>query len=132
MKKAYQKPTLATQLFAANEYVAGCGTSGKVYHFQCDAVSNSHLGEGGKVWLESGAEPGLQTWGPNMDEYRSLYHPCHEKHDAPAIEGHFKKGYLTNYLNGDPIEVMIWTGLNDDNTHCTTRLNMEEWETTKS
>ena len=45
MKKEWMEPVVEVQEFAANEYVAACGDSGKVYKFVCDAgpVSYTHL-----------------------------------------------------------------------------------------
>ena len=37
MKKEWMEPVVEVQEFAANEYVAACGDSGKVYKFVCDA-----------------------------------------------------------------------------------------------
>ncbi len=132
MKVVYEKPVMDVQCFMANEFCSTCGEHNKVYKFTCDAESHSHIGKGGKVYEETNGEPGLQIIALHPDTYRSTYRPCGETHEAPAIEGNFIKGYLTNYAGGDPIDVIIWTGLNDDNTHCTTKLNMDEWETAKS
>lgn len=37
MKRAYVRPTMVGERFVANEYVAACGDSGKVYKFNCNA-----------------------------------------------------------------------------------------------
>ena len=37
MKKEYVRPSMVCETFAADEYVAACGDSGKVYKFVCDA-----------------------------------------------------------------------------------------------
>lgn len=37
MKRAYVRPTMVGERFVANEYVAACGDSGKVYKFECNA-----------------------------------------------------------------------------------------------
>lgn len=37
MKRAYVRPTMVGERFVANEYVAACGESRKVYKFNCDA-----------------------------------------------------------------------------------------------
>ena len=34
MKRAYVRPTMVGERFVANEYVAACGDSGKVYKFE--------------------------------------------------------------------------------------------------
>lgn len=135
MRKLYEKPMIKCEEFMANEYVAACGEGHTVYKFKCDAISHSILGDGGRVWIESNGKPGLQRWTldkSQRDTFRSYYHPCGETHEAEAIEGNFQRGYLTTYDNRRPIDVIVWTGLNDDNTHCTTNLDMDSWETAKS
>ena len=42
MKKEWMEPVIEVQEFAANEYVAACGDSGKVYKFVCDAGQYGH------------------------------------------------------------------------------------------
>ena len=42
MKKEWMEPVVEVQEFAANEYVAACGDSGKVYKFVCDAGQYGH------------------------------------------------------------------------------------------
>ena len=37
------EPVVEVQEFAANEYVAACGDSGKVYKFVCDAGQYGHI-----------------------------------------------------------------------------------------
>lgn len=59
---------------------------------------------------------------------------CGEKHEAES-----NSGFLTGYHIDDPstifkdenIPVTIWTN-NDTDVHCTTNLDMKEWETAKS
>lgn len=126
MKKVYEAPAISLERFVANEYIAACGDSGTVYKFKCDAVSGAWLKDGGSVFLETNGQAG---WQPS-DTYRSEYHPCGETHEA-SVTDEFKKGYLVT-LTGGIKEVIVWTGLNDDNTHCTTNLDMSTWETAKS
>lgn len=131
MKMTYEKPLMEVQRFMANEFCSACGEGHTVYKFKCDAVSNSYISNGGLVYLETNGKEGLQTgWGG--DELRSSYVPCGKTHEAEAIEGNFKRGYLTDYAGERPIDVIVWTGKNDDNTHCTTQLDMDKWETAKS
>lgn len=130
MKKEYVRPTMVRERFTPNEYVAACGDENKVYKFKCDAVSGSLFVDGGLVYLETNGEPGLQRFGLNSDTYRSLYHPCDETHEAKVTD-EFKKGYLYT-TTGGTVDVIVWTGLNDDNTHCTTNLDMNTWTTAKS
>lgn len=42
MKKEWMEPVVEVQEFAANEYVAVCGDSGKVYKFVCNAGQYGH------------------------------------------------------------------------------------------
>ncbi len=37
MRKEWMEPVIEVQEFVANEYVASCGDSGKVYKFECNA-----------------------------------------------------------------------------------------------
>lgn len=126
MKKVWTRPLTVVQNFEANEYVAACGDENKVYKFKCDAVSGSIIGSGGSVYLETNGQEGFQL----NDSYRSQYHPCGEEHEAKVTD-EFKRGYLVT-LTGGVVDVIVWTGLNDDNTHCTTNLKMDTWETAKS
>ena len=41
MKRTYVRPTMVGERFVANEYVAACGESGKVYKFECTAPGES-------------------------------------------------------------------------------------------
>lgn len=47
MRKEWMEPVIEVQEFVANEYVAACGDSGKVYNFECNAGKrgNSELPE---------------------------------------------------------------------------------------
>ena len=135
MKKEYVRPMMVGERFAPNEYVAACGDENKVYKFKCDAVSGSWFQDGGSVYLETNGEAGLQRYdnpftGIGRDDYRSQCHPCNETHEAKMTD-EFKKGYLYTPTGGT-VEVIVWTGLKDDNTHCTTNLNMDSWTTAKS
>ena len=38
LKRTYVRPTMGGERFVANEYVAACGESGKVYFFDCIAL----------------------------------------------------------------------------------------------
>lgn len=43
MRREWMEPVIEVQEFVANEYVAACGDSGKVYNFECNAgKENSH------------------------------------------------------------------------------------------
>ena len=42
MRKEWMEPVIEVQEFVANEYVAACGNSGKIYKFVCDAGESDH------------------------------------------------------------------------------------------
>ena len=114
-KKAYVKPSLESETFIPNAYCNSCGDHGVNYYFQCNA---SHLigGLGGSVY----------------EAYRSPYTPCSERHIANSTD-EFKRGYISwGIIEGWATEVIIWGGPDGRNTHCTTNLDVDEWETAKS
>ena len=136
MKEMWTEPRIEVQKFAANEYVAACGDSGTVYKFECTAGGGTH----GSVYEETNGRDGLQTRGGlGYRADRELtgwpwnyYYACNEKHTAESTDD-FLNGY---YCAGDNTrnaqKVIIWQGPNGDDIHCTTKLNMNEWETEKS
>lgn len=131
MKRAYVRPTMVGERFVANEYVAACGDTeyGK-YKFTCDAGG----GVSGDVYRESNGKPGFQKgyalFGYGGDECLGGYHACGTTHEANTTDD-FQNGY---YIpdGGDAVDVIIWRGKRGDNIHCTTNLNRDSWETTKS
>ena len=136
--REYVKPTMEGEVFAANEYIAACGDSGTVYKFTCDAGG----GESGYVYLETNGQPGLQTgWGG--DQYLSGYHACGTTHEAEStddfLDGYYVtkqwvpgSGWKPGHFETVSTSVIVWRGPNNDNTHCTTNLDMDSWETVKS
>lgn len=131
MKRAYVRPTMVGERFVANEYVAACGDTeyGK-YKFICDAGG----GVSGDVYRESNGKPGFQKgyglFGYGGDEWLGGYNACGTTHEASTTDD-FQNGY---YIpdGGDAVDVIIWRGKRGDNIHCTTNLNRDSWETTKS
>lgn len=131
MKRAYVRPTMVGERFVANEYVAACGDTeyGK-YKFTCDAGG----GVSGDVYRESNGKPGFQKgyglFGYGGGEWLGGYHACGTTHEASTTDD-FQNGY---YIpdGGDAVDVIIWRGKRGDNIHCTTNLNRDSWETTKS
>lgn len=113
----------------ANEYVAACGDSGKVYKFECNA-------DAGLLYYYpngDGTIDGNYT-GNKRAEMVGIYHPCGEKHEA-STKNVFYDGFVDYNLNGKYNEgegVIVWLGPKNDNGHATKNLNMEEWETSKS
>lgn len=127
----WERPMVVVDTFAANEFVSTCGEKNQVYLFKCDA--GGFMGMGGFVYLETNGQPGLQKnsgKGYEADQYLSTYHKCNETHEAKTTD-EFSKGYLAPYV-GYTREVIIWRGEKNDNTHCTTKLNKDEWTTVKS
>lgn len=129
MKRAYVRPTMVGERFVANEYVAACGDTeyGK-YKFTCDAGG----GALGIVYQETNGRPGLQrfaTLNYPADKNLGLYNACGTTHEANTTDD-FLNGYYTN--SGEVKDVIIWRGKSGRNVHCTTNLNRDSWETTKS
>lgn len=134
--KKWSRPVTFVQKFEANEYVAACGDSGTKYLFTCDAGG----GKSGTVYLETNGQTGLQTgWGG--DQYLSGYHACGTKHEADSEDDFLKGYYVTEeYVGTWPFghyettttDVIVWRGPKGNNTHCTTNLDMDSWETAKS
>lgn len=134
--KKWSRPVTMVQKFEANEYVAACGDSGTTYLFTCDAGG----GKSGMVYVETNGRPGLQTgWGGD----RSLggYHACGTQHEADSDDDFLQGYYVTEeYVGSWPFghyeevatDVIVWRGPYNNNVHCTTKLNMDEWETAKS
>ena len=135
-KRAWTQPLTMVQQFEANEYVAACGDSGVTYNFVCDA------GEGawGDVYTKDGR---------NLTRGTTRYfYACDATHSAPTTDefiegtlvlngGNDKAGEYVgwwpwgHYEDYESIPVIIWTEGGKD-VHCTTKLNMNEWEITKS
>ena len=152
-KRIWSKPEMNEFAFTANEYVAACGDENKKYLFTCDAGG----GKNGYVWIEDNKQDGLQSdsrWslikrgkvptggGSSTDEYDDFlsgYHACGATHEASTTDDFYNGYYLEEdkWNNGDfslldVLKVIIWRGPNNDNTHCTTNLDMNSWTTAKS
>lgn len=142
VKNVWVQPRTVVQQFVANEAVAACGETGTKYIFQCTGGSiKVDLGPfgtkdvpitNGQVYLETNGINGFQ----DGDAYLSDYHACNERHEADTTD-EFLNGYLVVDILGLPIKfanapVIVWRGENGDNTHCTSNLDMNHWETTKS
>lgn len=134
--RVWKRPLTEVQKFEANEYVAACGDSGTTYLFTCDAGG----GESGNVYVESNGVDGLQTrssgswWGGDYvpaDQSLGGYHACGTSHEADS-DDKFLNGYYVPYWSDDVTKVIIWRGPHNNNVHCTTNLNKDDWETAKS
>lgn len=132
MKKRWEEPRILVQKFMPNEYVAACGDSGVVYNFECNAGNrrNSY-----NVYYDNGRPLASSNGDEEWYAQFTGYHPCGVTHEAESNSG-FYDGYM--YLqdwrgnnSGSPIDVVIWTD-SGTNVHCTTNLDMDEWETAKS
>lgn len=141
MKKEYVTPMMAGERFAPNEYVAACGDSGKVYLFKCDAGGGAY----GGAWKETNGVSDLQIndyWDWDSFSYiaadkritrtNSSYHACGKEHEASTTDDFIQNCYYRNASTGEVIPVVVWRGSDGNNVHCTTKLNMSEWETAKS
>ena len=137
-KKAYVKPSLESETFVPQTYIAACGDSGVVYKFKCDAGG----GVWGSVYQETNGISGLQT-GRRGDEeiagYEAFmgmpisgFHSCNTEHEADSKSGFYDGYYCPRGNTRNPIQVIIWKGPWGRNVHCTTNLDQDSWETAKS
>lgn len=125
-RRVWIRPLTEVQKFEANEYVAACGDSGVVYKFKCNA-GDKNLGPFNYPY-----EVYVDYNGNGHYQYRANYHACGATHEAESDSG-FYKGYMDDERTwwDDHIEVIVWTEYGND-THCTTELDMDKWETAKS
>ena len=136
MKRTYESPRAYVEEFTPNEYVAACGDSGVVYNFECNAGQADHEyavytynNRGRKEYLRIGSGWNSHT----INGYDYYYHPCKATHSAESNSG-FLTGYYMDDMstwNDDKIPVTVWTDHGQD-VHCTTKLDMNSWETAKS
>lgn len=132
MLRTWEAPKIIVEEFVPNEYVSACGDSGTVYNFKCNAGSNNRYyavkdAEGNVATISGLYMDGGQSWGG------SYYHPCGSTHEAESDSG-FLTGYHIDDIDtwtDENIAVIIWTDNNTD-VHCTTELDMDNWETAKS
>lgn len=126
MKKRYERPSAYIEEFTPNEYVAACGDHGKVYKFECNA------GQRNKQYNVYYYDNGRKKYLTRSDWFGNYYHPCGETHEAEEDTG-FISGYIDDQSTwqDEKIPVVIWTN-NGTDVHCTTKLDMSTWETTKS
>ena len=130
MRKEWMEPVIEVQEFVANEYVAACGDSGTVYKFVCDAGEYGHK-YNVYYYDESGHKKYIAQKGSWWAQFSS-YHPCKATHEAESNSG-FISGFIDDQStrNDEATPVVIWTE-NGTNVHCTTQLNINNWETAKS
>lgn len=129
MKREYVRPMMRGEVFAANEYVAGCGDHGVEYYFECNA-------RGGTLYyypISDGKIDGIYN-GWRRANKLGFYTPCEEKHKASSTSD-FYDGFVDYNRNGrhDSGEgVIVWRGPWGLNGHATENLDMDKWETAKS
>lgn len=129
MKKAYVKPSMESEAFISNIYCSSCGEHGETYKFICDA---GWTGLTGSTVYTNGLDRIPET---DDDVNLGGYHKCGATHQA-STQDDFIKGYLRKNVLGVPVgprqDVIIWRGPDGKNVHCTTNLDMDSWEISKS
>lgn len=135
--KQYVKPTMESEVFTANEYIAStCGVN-TVYKFECDggkydtifgdiAVPGTVFEDSnGNGHLDNGDKDLTSSWFPT-------YHACGKAHEAPTTDEFLKGFYRPLGSKNLPVQdVIIWTE-GGTNVHCTQNIKMDNWETQKS
>ena len=126
--REYVKPTMEGELFAANEYVATCGEMNEVYKFVCDAGGGTY----GTVYEDTNKN-GRFDFGdePLTGIIIPTYHACGKTHEAPTNDDFLDGFYCPDSLVLKAVPVKIWTD-GGTNIHCTTKIEMDKWETVKS
>lgn len=129
MKRTYVRPTMVGERFVANEYVAACGESGKVYKFECNAP-------GGKLYYYPNSDGKIngEYTGHGWTIKLGNYNPCGARHEANATDD-FYDGFVDYNKNGRQNKgegVIVWRGPYGNNGHATTYLDMSKWQTAKS
>lgn len=142
MKQVWSSPKTSFEQFVPQVYCKNCSADDNtkyVYSFECNAgVSGGRYA----VYLENGKADGLQTSGPNKDTERLdgshyYYHPCGATHTVEVmgklteanLNSIFPEGYIRR--NGVTTPVRVWTEGGTD-THCTTALDIDDFQLAKS
>lgn len=88
-KRAYVKPSLESEAFVPNTYVAACGDSGTTYLFECNAGEPYRYWQpgifGGGHWVTDDHPYKVTTDGGRV--LTRNYGPCNAKHSAPSESG---------------------------------------------
>lgn len=128
--KAYVKPMMDSEVFAANEYFSACGDTNNEYIFKCNAMG----GITGTVFYSDGDDDFEPFRGDSW--MGTGYHACGKKHVTQVGDDFIEGWYVTGWdgvTGGDWVEkVIIWRGPEGNNIHCTTNLDKNTWETAKS
>ena len=131
MKKIYERPVMVCENFKVDEYCSTCGKVEKEYYFDC----NEDPGFIGFVYKESNGQDGLQ-FGDTL--FATSFDDCAEHHPLTESElSGLMNGYVVKHQVGSgellsAVPVLIWTGKNGNNCHCTTNVNVNTWETNLS
>lgn len=149
-KKMWIAPQMEGMQFMAGEYCeSACGTNNVIYNFTCDAGASTSRGD---VWIDTNENGTLDSSDQQISsadamyipfygyQWNGGYHACGEAHQASATDDFYKGFYQEYSLDrsegmsevGGLQSVIIWRGPNNDNTHCTTNLDMNSWTTAKS
>lgn len=143
MKNEYVKPEMVIEKYMAEHNVAeDCSKKpgGRTVDFKCDAgLSTSYYAiknaRGNVQTINGHVFDGGTSWGGYY------YHPCGETHTF-SLPGNQQLADRTDIITGyhldDPstkkdenIAVTIWTDSGTD-VHCTTIIDPQEWDTSKS
>lgn len=138
MKNTYVKPEMQVEVYATNNcYAKKCeNIDHKVYKFVCDAGTKTYSNQYPYYVRNSSGQylTSTKNWTFSDQNSKAVsYGPCNETHTAEDIAGVFITGLHIDKRNtnqDENIAVTVWRGSNKDNVHCTTKLNMSEWEET--
>ena len=99
MRREWMEPVIEVQEFVANEYVASCGDSGKVYKFECNAGDRNLWDYPYRVYIDSNGNGEFddrdKRWG-----YLGSYHACGATHEAPVTDA-FLSGFMMDTRQSD-------------------------------
>lgn len=122
MKKAYVKPSMESEAFLPQDYIAAC------YIVNCNVPSFKEL------WLETNGQAGLQTWGRNPDTkeldagWNSIF-GCNEYHKG-VTKNPEANAYITGNNGRNPRSVFAWQeDLGSDYDWHASLMDMQDWET---
>ena len=111
MKKTYQKPTMAAQLFAANEYVAAC------YKIRCRTPARIYGKENGSwnyIYDDTNKNGELDEGDKELFHLEGGFHGCNKWHKGvildtpPAANGFVSSNEVGKYKN-KVAPVFYWT-----------------------
>ncbi len=137
-QQVWSSPKTAFEEFVPQVYCANCSGDDytkTTYNFECNAGTSSFFGS--TIYLETNGVDGLQSSGSNKDKELGSYNPCGVKHTVEVtgkltesnLNEIFPKGYLVK--NSRITNVRVWTA-NNTNIHCTTALDISEFQLAKS